>query len=166
MLQCYGLAWPSQHCCIVPWAWSAAASRQQAVGTSWELHGSPESNCPWPCGGDRAQQAGHKDVLPSAQPWHLPLPPSHPLEPQEMCSSNPIIALPCSSPMCFAFEIAGSLCNYTTSSNHIPFVRKSPALLAILSLAVRQERAAQCTNSSLPPTPYLSPPVKSGTQRL
>lgn len=25
-----------------------------------------------------------------------------------MCCSNPIIALPCSSPMCFAFEIAGS----------------------------------------------------------
>lgn len=98
--------------------------------------------------------------------WHLPLPPSHPPEPQEMCSSNPIIALPCSSPMCFAFEIAGSLCNYTTTSNHIPFVRKSPALLAVLSLAVRQERAAQCTNSSLPPIPYLSPPVKSGTRRL
>lgn len=82
-----------------------------------------------------------------------------------MCSSNPIIALPCSSPMCFAFEIAGSssLCSYTSCSNHVPFVRKSPGLLAVFSLAVRQETAAQCTNSSLPPTPSFSPPVKSGT---
>lgn len=82
-----------------------------------------------------------------------------------MCSSNPIIALPCSSPMCFAFGIAGSssLCSYTTSSNHVAFVRKSPAFLAVLSLAVRQETAAQCTNSSLPLTPSSSPPVKTGT---
>lgn len=82
-----------------------------------------------------------------------------------MCSSNPIIALTCSSPVCFAFEITGSssLCSYTTSSNRVPFVRKSPALLAVLSLAVRQETAAQCTDSSLPPSPCFSPPVKTGS---
>lgn len=66
--------------------------------------------------------------------------------------------------MCLAFEIAGSysFCSYITSWNHVPFVRKPPALLAVFSLAVRQETAEQCTNSSPPPNSSFSPPLKSG----
>lgn len=66
--------------------------------------------------------------------------------------------------MCFAFEIAGSysLCSYITSWNHVPFVRKPPALLAVFSPAVRHERAEQCTNSSPPPISSFSPPLNQG----
>lgn len=86
-------------------------------------------------------------------------PPPH--QPRETCSSKPILAWPCSSPVCFAFEIAGSysLCSYITNWNHVPFVRKPLALLAAFSCSKARNSRAMYT---FLPTPPVLPPLKSG----
>lgn len=67
--------------------------------------------------------------------------------------------------MCFAFETAGSssLCSYTTSSNRVPFVRKSPALNTVLSCSKARKSSPRYKFLPCLPLPPFFPPVKSET---